>query len=35
VRERALFGKRDIDDYPPEFQQFLKEYYKKIAEEDK
>jgi len=28
-----LSGKRDIDDFPPEFQQILKEYMKKLAEE--
>lgn len=33
LREAMLSGKRDLDDYPPEFQQVLKEYMKKLAEE--
>jgi hypothetical protein len=34
LREAMLSGKRDLDDYPPEFQQVLKEYMKKLAEEN-
>ena len=30
VREPILNGKRDLDDYPPEFQQLLKEYFEKL-----
>jgi hypothetical protein len=29
-----LTGKRDIDDFPPEFQQILKEYMRKLAEDN-
>jgi hypothetical protein len=25
-----LHGKRDLDDFPPEYQQFLKEYFKAL-----
>ncbi len=31
LREPFLNGKRDLDDYPPEFQQLLKEYFKEIS----
>lgn len=34
LREAMLTGKRDLDDYPPEFQQFLKEYFKALSGED-
>jgi hypothetical protein len=30
LREPFLNGKRDLDDYPPEFQQLLKEYFEKM-----
>jgi hypothetical protein len=30
LREPILNGKRDLDDYPPEFQQLLKEYFEKM-----
>ncbi|HXG59834.1 MAG TPA: hypothetical protein VNO22_00535 [Planctomycetota bacterium] len=33
VREAILSGKRDLDEFPPEFQQVLKEYMKKLAEQ--
>jgi hypothetical protein len=28
-----LSGKRSLDDFPPEYQQVLKEYMKKLADE--
>jgi ElaB/YqjD/DUF883 family membrane-anchored ribosome-binding protein len=33
VREAMLSGKRAIDDFPAEFQQVLKEYMKRLADE--
>ncbi len=33
VREAMLTGKRAIDDFPAEFQQVLKEYMKRLADE--
>jgi hypothetical protein len=33
VREAMLSGKRAIDDFPAEYQQLLKEYMKKLADE--
>ena len=33
VREAMLSGKRAIDDFPAEYQQVLKEYMKKLADE--
>lgn len=33
LREPILNGKRDLDDYPPEFQQLLKEYFKELSGE--
>lgn len=33
VREAILSGKRDLDEFPPEFQQVLKEYMRKLAEQ--
>ena len=33
VREAMLTGKRAIDDFPAEYQQLLKEYMKKLADE--
>jgi hypothetical protein len=30
LREPILNGKRELDDYPPEFQQLLKEYFEKM-----
>jgi hypothetical protein len=30
VREAMLSGKRDLDDFPPEYQQFLKEYFRAL-----
>jgi len=33
LREPILNGKRDLDDYPPEFQQLLKEYFKEVSGE--
>ena len=33
LREAMLSGKRQIDDYPPEFRQVLMEYMKKLADE--
>ena len=33
VREAMLSGKRAIDDFPAEYQQVLKEYMKKLAED--
>ncbi len=35
LREAMLTGKRDLDEYPPEFQQFLKEYFKALSGEEK
>jgi hypothetical protein len=35
LREAILSGKRSIDDFPPEFQQVLKEYFKAMTGEDK
>jgi hypothetical protein len=26
-----LSGKRDLDDFPPEYQQLLKEYFKSLS----
>ena len=31
LRDAMLHGRRDIDDYPPEFQELLKEYMKRLA----
>lgn len=31
VREAMLNGKRDLDDFPPEYQQLLKEYFKSLS----
>ena len=31
VREAMLSGKRDLDDFPPEYQQLLKEYFKSLS----
>jgi len=33
LREAMLNGKRAIDDFPAEYQQILKEYMKKLAED--
>jgi hypothetical protein len=33
VREAMLHGKRDVDEYPAEYQQILKEYMEKLAGE--
>ena len=33
LREAMLSGKKQIDDYPPEFRQVLMEYMKKLADE--
>ena len=33
LREPILNGKRDLDDYPPEFQQLLKEYFERMIGE--
>ena len=33
IREAMLSGKRDLDQYPPEFREVLKEYMRKLAEE--
>jgi hypothetical protein len=30
-----LHGKRDVDEYPAEFQQMLKEYMERLSGEDK
>ena len=30
-----LHGRRDVDEYPAEFQQVLKEYMEKLAGEDR
>jgi hypothetical protein len=35
LREAMLSGKRDLDDFPPEYQQLLKEYFKSLSGEDK
>ncbi len=32
LREAMMTGKRDIDEYPEEFQQILREYMKKLAD---
>ena len=34
VREAMLHGRDDIDDYPPEFRERLKEYMEKLADPD-
>lgn len=31
IREAMLSGKRDLDQYPPEYQQLLKEYFKSLS----
>lgn len=31
LREAMLSGKRDLDDFPPEYQQLLKEYFKTLS----
>ena len=33
LREAMLSGKRDLDDFPPEYQQLLKEYFKSLSGE--
>jgi len=33
LREPFLNGKRQLDDYPPEFQQLLQEYFKELSGE--
>ena len=33
LREAMLTGKRAIDDFPAEYQQILKEYMRKLAED--
>ena len=33
LRQAMLSGKRSLDDFPPEYQQVLKEYMKKLADE--
>ncbi|MCI0657372.1 MAG: hypothetical protein L0170_09920 [Acidobacteria bacterium] len=35
VREAMLSGKRSIDDFPAEYQQVLKEYFKTLSGEEK
>ncbi len=35
LREAMLSGKRDLDDFPPEYQQLLKEYFKSLSDGDK
>jgi ElaB/YqjD/DUF883 family membrane-anchored ribosome-binding protein len=35
LREAMLTGKRDLDEYPPEFQQFLMEYFKALSGEER
>jgi len=35
LREPILNGKRQLDDYPPEFQELLKEYFKGLTGDDK
>ena len=35
LREPFLNGKRDLDDYPAEFRELLKEYFKEISGGDK
>lgn len=32
IREAILHGTRDLDEYPPEYREALKEYMKKLAE---
>ncbi len=34
VRDAMLHGRRDVDDYPAEFQQMLKEYMEKLSGSD-
>lgn len=34
LREAIFSGRRDLDEYPPEFQEALKEYMKRLAEEE-
>jgi hypothetical protein len=33
LREAMMTGKRAIDDFPAEYQQILKEYMRKLAED--
>ena len=33
VREAMQSGKRDLDEYPAEYREVLKEYMKRLAEE--
>jgi uncharacterized protein YoaH (UPF0181 family) len=35
IREAMLSSKRDLDDFPPEYQQLLKEYFKTLSGDDK
>jgi len=35
LREAMFSSRRDLDEYPPEFQEVIKEYMKRLAEEEK
>jgi hypothetical protein len=35
LREAMLSGKRDLDDFPPEFQELLREYFKELPGNEK
>jgi hypothetical protein len=35
MREPILSGKREIDDFPPEYQQQLKDFYNRLLNAEK
>jgi hypothetical protein len=35
LREAMLSGKRDLDDYPAEYRELLKEYFKSLSGDEK